>query len=305
MNDVNISELSEEELMLLLNEQDSESLVNETIELNDGSLIGSNLSLEQLSNENLAEYLKISQGNDNLMEQRASGMTEFLWNNAKMGMADPFTTGKAIIDSITSPFQHVFGHLFFGSGGVEQYMENQESMMSEFRNYKNSDEYEQLLARAKSGDTQAITDIESTIKAIQVSGGSTGWYWQEMMDAITWPDIPFTEKATYLETFMNNVLDEQEYMADFNNTNPHMRSPDGKLWQEATGMGVRFMFDPTFRIGSGVHLTTKGITKADEFIPVIGASESWQIMQRGLNFFKNSTCLSSKHSCQTYNKSIC
>ena len=50
MSDVNISELSDEELMLLLNEQDSESLVNETMNVSadgstkDGALIGSNLS---------------------------------------------------------------------------------------------------------------------------------------------------------------------------------------------------------------------------------------------------------------------
>ena len=286
MSNVNISQLSDEELMLLLNEQDSESLVNETMNVSadgsakDGALIGSNVSLEQMSDDNLLDYLKISQGNDNIMEQRASGMKEYLWNNAKMGFADPLTTGKAFLDSVTTPFQHVFGHLFFGSGGFDQYQKNQESMMSEFRNYKNSDEYEQLLARAKSGDVKAINDIESTIKAIQVKGGSPGWYWQEMVDAITWPDIPFTEKATYFETFMNNVLDEQEYMADFNNTNPHLRSPDGKLWQEATGMGVRFMSDPSFRIGSGVTLAAKSADSS--------ALQSLQLIQRSNNFFKNS-----------------
>jgi hypothetical protein len=253
MTTMNMSELSDDEIMLLLMEGDPDSV------LTDSNDFG-NETLQSISDENLIDYLEQMSNQKTLMEERAIDMPSYLKNQAKLGLTDTLTFSDAIYQGLIDPVDHVLGHLFFGAGGSDLYLEKQQKMFSELVNFKNSDEYANLL---QAGDND---EIEKRIRAIQLKGGSVGLNWGDMIDAINLPDIPFTKDATYWQTFTSRLMDSQEDISQFTGANPHLKSPNDTLIERAIGTGVRFAADPSFYL-------TGGASKAKDIpglIPVIG-----------------------------------
>jgi len=253
MTTMNLNELSDEEIMLLLMEGDTDSVLTDSNDF-------SNQTLETMSDENLMDYLEQMSGQQTLIEQRAADMPAYLKNQAKLGLTDTLTFSDAIYQGLIDPIDHVLGHLVFGAGGTDLYLEKQEKMMSELVNFKNSDEYSTML---QAGDND---EIEKRIRAIQLKGGSIGLNWGDMLDAINLPDIPFTKDATYWETFTGRLMDSQENVSQFTGANPHLKSPNDTLIERAIGTGVRFAADPSFYLTGG----TSKIKDVPGLIPVIG-----------------------------------
>ena len=159
MTTMNLNELSDEEIMLLVMEYDTDSVLTDSNDF-------SNQSLETMSDENLMDYITQMSGQQTLMEQRAADMPTFLKNQAKLGLTDTLTFSDAIYQGLIDPVDHVLGHLVFGAGGTDLYLEKQQKMMSELANFKNSDEYSNLLQEGNADE------IEKRIRAIQLKGGS-------------------------------------------------------------------------------------------------------------------------------------
>ncbi len=253
MTTINLNELSDEEMMLMLMEGDPNSV------LTDSNDFG-NETLESMSDENFMDYLTQMSGQQTLMEQRAADMPTYLKNQAKLGLTDTLTFSDAIYQGLIDPVNHVLGHLVFGAGGTDLYLEKQQKMMSELANFKNSDDYSNLL---QEGNTD---EIEKRIRAIQLKGGSVGLNWGDMLDAINLPDMPFTKDATYWETFTSRLMDSQENVSEFTGANPHLKSPNDTLIQRAIGTGVRFAADPSFYLTGG----TSKVKDLPGLVPVIG-----------------------------------
>lgn len=281
MTTMNLSELSDDEIMLLLMESDPNSV------LTDNNDFG-NETLQSISDENLMDYLTQMSGQRTLMQEQAEDLPAYLKNQAKLGLTDTLTFSDAIYQGLIDPVDHVLGHLFFGAGGSDLYLEKQQKMMSELANFKNSDDYANLLQQGKHDE------IEKTIRAIQLKGGTVGLNWGDMLDSINLPEMPFTKDATYWETFTTRLMDSQENVSQFTGANPHLKSPNDTLMERALGTGVRFLADPSFYLTGGVSK----LKETPELIPVIGDDALLPILKEMTvntsgHLFKNATSAAS------------
>lgn len=256
MGDVtNLNQLSAQELLELLNEKNPESLIN-------NSEITTPATLSDFSDQALLALAKEKKQEKTIDNLRAENQLEFYINQAKLGLGDAVAFAGTVIDAQKAPFRHLFDRLYFGSEDNEKLQkEKQAAMKNKLNSFKNSDEYDELLAN---GETDRIED---KINEITLEGGSMGLHWKEMIDSIGLPDIPFTKDATYFDTFVNNLNKNQEIVSQVTTADPQMLSSTGTIGEEAAGMAIRFAADPTFYLPGGQVATTR---KLGALNPLIG-----------------------------------
>ena len=214
---------------------------------------------------------KVQKSDKTLEAFRAPDLPTYLKNQVKLGLGDTLAFADTAAEALYAPFKYMLKNLYYGKG-YEVEIDKEKKMRSKLINFKNSDEYDTLIAEGRHDE------IMQTIKSIQLEGGSRGLHWGDMIDAIGFPDIPFTEGATYFDTFIKNLTNSQEFVSEnLTGADIHMRSPNDTFGENVLGTGVRFASDPSFYVSGGTSAAIKGGTLLSKS-GVVGA-----------HIFKNST----------------
>ena len=259
---IDVNEMSTQEIKELLNELDDNALINTS---NEAKEI---FNVEDSSNDVIKELIAQKNQQENANNLKADNVIEYLKNNAKLGLGDSVSFAGTIIDAQKAPFRHLFKHLYFGSDENQKVQIQKETeMRAKLQNFKNSDEYDALLANGQTNE------IEDTIKQIQLEGGTRGLYWGEMIDSISMPDIPFTKDATYFESFFNSLKKNEKIMGSLTGANPDMLPSGDAIAERAGGMGVRFLSDPSFYVGGAPlklgKLASDVTATGDNLLPLV------------------------------------
>tara|TARA_R110002096_G_scaffold147554_1_gene307488 strand:+ start:1274 stop:4411 length:3138 start_codon:yes stop_codon:yes gene_type:complete len=280
-DELNLTQLSTKELLELLNEKNPNSLINNTE-------IDTPVALSDFSDQQLLTLVNEKKQDKKMDDLRAKNPTEFFINSSKLGLGDATAFAGTLIDAQKSPFKHLLEKLYFGSEDNNKLQKEKENAMrNKLNSFKNSDEYDELLAN---GQTDRIED---KINEITLEGGTRGLHWKEMIDSISLPDIPFTKDATYYDTFVNNLNKNQEIVSKVTTSDHRMLSSSGTIGEEAVGMAIRFASDPTFyipggQIGSIKKLGSLNPLIGDDLLPL--AKEA--VKKLSARFFKNGTTAS-------------
>lgn len=237
MEELNLTELSNDEFLQILAESNPDSLINNS---EDKDVI----NIAKASDEKILSLLNEKNTEKNLDNLRAENSFEYFKNMSKLGMGDTAAFVGTLLDAQKAPFRHLFKHLYFGSDENQKVQVQKETeMRSKLQNFEESDEYKILL---KNGQTDEIDD---KIKQIQLEGGTRGLYWGEMIDSISMPDIPFTKDATYYETFFNNLKKNEKIMGSLTGADPDMQPSSNDLLEKVIGTSIRYASDPGFYVG--------------------------------------------------------
>lgn len=256
MEELTITEYSDEELLQLLAQSNSNSLLNNSEEENV-------IDITQASDEQILSLLNQKNTEKDLENLRAENPLEYFKNSAKLGLGDSAAFAATFIDAQKKPFKHLFKHLYFGSDQNQKVqIEKEQTMRLKLQNFKESDEYKTLL------DNNQTDAIDDRIKEIQLEGGTRGLHWGEMIDSISLPKIPFTKDATYFDDFITSLDRNIGAMSLITGAEPDMQPSTDQLLEKAAGMGIRFASDPGFYVGGA---PTKAVTKiGGDVIPTMG-----------------------------------
>jgi len=191
MGSVALENMTVEELQLLANEMDSESLVN-TLDADQ------HIPIESMSDEQLYSLQGELANEAKIKSMRADSKLEYFINQAKLGTTSSIALGATLQEEFQiKPWAHLLEGVFYGSGGAEEYKEKQSDMMEAYRNFRNSDEYRQMLLSGRNND------IKNKLQEIREIGGTSGLQFGELLSNIKIPEIPFTENATYWIRFLS------------------------------------------------------------------------------------------------------
>ena len=245
-DELNLSDLSAEEFLQVLNDDNADSLINSTETNTPGNL-------NSFSDEGLLEFINEAQKENEMVAMRADNPLQYFANSSKLGLGDTAVFAGTYIDAFKSPFKHLLQNLYFGSEeNFKLQNEKQADMVNKLNGFKNSDEYNELLAN---GETDRIED---KLNQISSEGGTRGLHWKEMLESINLPSIPFTEHASYLSTFTDNMNKNQEIVSRTTGADPTMLPSSDSIAEKMVGMSIRFGSDPSFYLpGAQLKAATK------------------------------------------------
>jgi len=285
MGTVALENMTVEELNLLLNEMDGESLVN-TVDSDQ------HIPIQHMSDDQLAALQGQLANEDKINNMRADSTLEWYVNQAKLGSTQSIALGTALQEEfMIKPWARLLEGVFFGSGGAEEYKEKQSDMMESYRNFYNSDEYRKMILGGRNND------IKNKLQEIREVGGTAGLQFGEFLSNIKVPEIPFTENARYWEGFINALTTNEENLAQLTGAEPWMQPPAGSgRAVKAFGHGIRLASDPVMYTGiAGWRAGAKAITEPG-LIPVLGDTSLFSLGREVLkrktsNFLKKGAAL--------------
>jgi hypothetical protein len=277
MGAVALENMTVEELQLLANEMDSESLVN-TLDA------GQHIPIESMSIDQLYELQGQLANEDKIKNMKADSKLEWYINQAKLGTTSSIALGAALQEQfMIKPWAHLLEGVFFGSGGAEEYQEKQSDMMEAYRNFYNSDEYRKMIMGGRNND------IKNKLQEIREVGGTAGLQFGEFLSNIKVPEIPFTENATYWEDFINSLVTHEESLAQITGAEPWMQGPAGAgLPTKAFGHGLRLATDPIMYTGIAGWRAAPKVIKEGKGVFEYGADV---FKRKAANFLKKGSAL--------------